>query len=283
MTITDGDISGVKNKIVRGQLLLRQKKEKAQNKLRKRIERKEAENRGETVERGQFFIPSTLREANTLEIGWTRTIENTKEWLGDSETFSDPRTRPAKVEVDSETGDVKVDLGSLSTLFPPSLLPPHDPNSNSPPPLEAKILITTSPGKPPSLYSKDFLDDLQAFLGGKGRADIVPRRSPKFELGKVARWARGRGYGAIAVVGEDHAKPSTSLASPFHDSIDEMYSYVNAIVITQWTDRSFQINRNRSLPKYKSTSPSLPLTPQHDTNRALHDRATPSQLPIPPN
>lgn len=53
MGITDGDISGVRNKIVRGQLLARQKKEKAQNKLKKRIERKEAENRGEVVERGQ--------------------------------------------------------------------------------------------------------------------------------------------------------------------------------------------------------------------------------------
>lgn len=47
-----------------------------------------------------------------------------------------------------------------------------------------------------------------ALLGGKSRADIVPRRSPKFELGKVARWAQGRGYGAIAVVGEDHSQPS---------------------------------------------------------------------------
>lgn len=197
MGITDGDISGVRNKIVRGQLLARQKKEKAQNKLAKRIARKEAENRGETVERG-----------------WTRTIENTKEWLGDDEKYADPRTRPAKVEVDEETGDVRVDLGTLATLFPPSTSD-WDPNSGTLPPLEPKILITTSPGKPPSLLSKDFLTDLQALWGGKGRADIVPRRSPKFELGKVARWARGRGYGAIAVVGEDHSKPSKfTYASP---------------------------------------------------------------------
>lgn len=125
--------------------------------------------------------------------------------MGDDEEFSDPRTRPAKVEVDEATGDVRVDLGSLATLFPASTTT-HDPNL--PLPNEPKILITTSPGKPPSLLSKDFLEDLQALLGGKNRADIVPRRSPKFELGKVARWARGRGYGAIAVVGEDHAKPS---------------------------------------------------------------------------
>ena len=45
-------VSGVRNKIVRGQLLAKQKKEKAQAKLRKRIARKEAEERGEVVERG---------------------------------------------------------------------------------------------------------------------------------------------------------------------------------------------------------------------------------------
>lgn len=54
MPITDGDISGVKNKIVRSQLLQKQKKEKAQAKLKKRIARKEAENRGEEVERGEW-------------------------------------------------------------------------------------------------------------------------------------------------------------------------------------------------------------------------------------
>lgn len=137
--------------------------------------------------------------------GHTRTIENTREWLGDSEEYSDPRTRPAPVSLDSETGDLKVDLGTLSTLFPATevpLLPSGKPAS------EPKVLITTSPGKPPAPFTREFLEELQALLGGTKRADIVPRRSPKFELGKVARWARGRGYGAIAVVGEDHAKPS---------------------------------------------------------------------------
>ena len=69
MAITDGDISGVRNKIVRGQLLQRQKKEKAQNKLRKRIERKEAENRGEVVERGQFFLLSLGQQFFVLVLG----------------------------------------------------------------------------------------------------------------------------------------------------------------------------------------------------------------------
>lgn len=142
--------------------------------------------------------------------GIPRTIENTREWLGDEDgEDADPRTRPAPVTVDDQTGDVNVDMGSLSNLFP--MAPPPQPTPSGFLPPDAKVLITTSPGKPPAPFTKQFLDDLQALLGGKKRADVVPRRSPKFELGRVARWARKRGYGAIMVVGEDHAKPSASL------------------------------------------------------------------------
>lgn len=152
-------------------------------------------------------MASSHGPANSLALfsssGWTRTIENTRQWLGDDDEYADPRTRPAPVEVDPETGDVKVDLGTLANLFPAA-----DPNAPPHVGPEPKMLITTSPGKPPGPLTRDFCNDFQNLMGGKGRADIVPRRSPKFELGKVARWARGRGYGAIAVVGEDHMKPS---------------------------------------------------------------------------
>lgn len=60
-------VSGVRNKIVRGQLLAKQKKEKAQAKLRKRIARKEAENRGEVVERGAP-LSITLRPPQLAEL-----------------------------------------------------------------------------------------------------------------------------------------------------------------------------------------------------------------------
>ncbi|GAA5855109.1 hypothetical protein JCM8547_002384 [Rhodosporidiobolus lusitaniae] len=194
MPLLKQDIRTVRNKVVRSQLLAKAKKEQRQAKLKKRIARKEAEARGETVERG---IP--------------RTIENTKEWLGDDDEYADPRTRPAPVTINEETGDVHVDMGTLSNLFPAA--PAPEPTASGMPPPEPKMLITTSPGKPPAPYTKSFLEDLQALLGGKTRADIVPRRSPKFELGKVARWARKRGYGAIAVVGEDHKKPTSLTVS----------------------------------------------------------------------
>ncbi|GAA5862405.1 hypothetical protein JCM1840_004170 [Sporobolomyces johnsonii] len=195
MPLQSKDISKVRNKVVRGELNRKRKKDLAQAKLKKRIARKEAEARGETVERG---IP--------------RTIENTRQWLGDDDEYADARTRPAPVSVNEETGDVTVDMGTLANLFPVAPEAPEA-STSAPKQAEPKVLITTSPGKPPAPFTKQFLEDLQALLGGKKRADVVPRRSPKFELGKVARWARGRGYGAIAVVGEDHAKPSSLTVS----------------------------------------------------------------------
>ncbi|GAA5970550.1 hypothetical protein JCM3765_000804 [Sporobolomyces pararoseus] len=195
MPLAQKDISKIRNKVVRGELNQKRKKEQKQAKLKKRIARKEAEARGETVERGI-----------------TRTIENTREWLGAEDgEYADPRTRPAPVTVNEQTGDVTVDMGTLSNLFP--MAPPPAEGSSTTPKTEPKVLITTSPGKPPHPFTKTFLDDLQALLGGKKRADVVPRRSPKFEMGRVARWARGRGYGCIMVVGEDHAKPSSLTVS----------------------------------------------------------------------
>ncbi|GAA5877319.1 hypothetical protein JCM16303_006242 [Sporobolomyces ruberrimus] len=195
MPLPGKDISKIRNKIVRGELNQKRKKEQKQAKLKKRIARKEAEARGETVERGI-----------------TRTIENTREWLGDEDgEYADPRTRPAPVTVNEQTGDVTVDMGTLSNLFP--IAPEQPQGSGLVPTTEPKVLITTSPGKPPAPFTKTFLDDLQALLGGKKRADVVPRRSPKFEMGRVARWAKGRGYGSIMVVGEDHAKPSSLTVS----------------------------------------------------------------------
>lgn len=57
MPIQTKDISKIRNKVVRGELNQKRKKEQKQAKLKKRIARKEAEARGETVERGK---PSTL-------------------------------------------------------------------------------------------------------------------------------------------------------------------------------------------------------------------------------
>lgn len=169
--------------------------------------------------------------------------------MGDEDgEYADPRTRPAPVTVNEQTGDVTVDMGTLSNLFPIAPEPSQPLTTTT----EPKVLITTSPGKPPAPFTKTFLDDLQALLGGKKRADVVPRRSPKFEMGRVARWARGRGYGCIMVVGEDHAKPcewaeyfrtiprKTELCRLSHSFLDGFPS-------TLWSYRSLPTHRYNSL------------------------------------
>ena len=50
---TDGSISSVRNKEVRAKLYREEQRQKKKAKLAKRIARKEAEQRGETVERGE--------------------------------------------------------------------------------------------------------------------------------------------------------------------------------------------------------------------------------------
>lgn len=66
MPLKAADISRVRNKVVRGELNQKRKKELKQLKLKKRIARKEAEARGETVERGTAVPMFLARERYTL-------------------------------------------------------------------------------------------------------------------------------------------------------------------------------------------------------------------------
>ena len=67
-----------------------------------------------------------------------------------------------------------------------------------------RILLTTSPA--PCKETYQFCDDLKnVFPGG----DFFKRPKGRgFELGRVARWAAKRAYGAVIIVNEDHKKPS---------------------------------------------------------------------------
>ncbi|OCF36038.1 ribosome production factor 1 [Kwoniella heveanensis BCC8398] len=76
-----------------------------------------------------------------------------------------------------------------------------DPNQVVLPP---KIMITTSPS--PCKLTYQFCDDLKnVFPGG----EFFKRpRGRGFEIGRVARWAGKRGFGALIVVNEDHKTPN---------------------------------------------------------------------------
>ncbi|WWC92398.1 uncharacterized protein L201_007355 [Kwoniella dendrophila CBS 6074] len=75
------------------------------------------------------------------------------------------------------------------------------PDQPMPPP---KILITTSAS--PCKLTYNFCDDLKnVFPGG----EFFKRpRGKGYEIGRVARWAGKRGYGALIVVNEDHKAPN---------------------------------------------------------------------------
>ena len=68
MPLAQKDISKIRNKVVRGELNQKRKKEQKQAKLKKRIARKEAEARGETVERGKPFSLSFNLVASAGEL-----------------------------------------------------------------------------------------------------------------------------------------------------------------------------------------------------------------------
>jgi ribosome production factor 1 len=77
-------------------------------------------------------------------------------------------------------------------------------NSDSDPSVPPKVLITTSPQATRTTY--DFCDELVGIFPG---AEFIRRKKGKgFEIGVIAGWAAGRGYGAMVVVNEDMKKPS---------------------------------------------------------------------------
>lgn len=69
MPIATKDISKIRNKVVRGELNQKRKKEQKQAKLKKRIARKEAEARGEQVERGTPTLSSAFSRSTTTTTG----------------------------------------------------------------------------------------------------------------------------------------------------------------------------------------------------------------------
>jgi ribosome production factor 1 len=79
-------------------------------------------------------------------------------------------------------------------------------SSSADPLTPPKVLITTGPKASRATY--DFCDELVGVLPG---AEFIRRKKGKgFEMGRIAGWAAGRGYGSLCVVNEDMKKPSES-------------------------------------------------------------------------
>jgi ribosome production factor 1 len=99
---------------------------------------------------------------------------------------------PEDADGDGEGADEEAEEESDEQPEPPAhVLPP-------------KILVTTSPSPCKETYA--FCEELKnVFPGG----EFFKRPKGKgFELGRVARWAAKRGFGAMIVVNEDHKAAS---------------------------------------------------------------------------
>ena len=97
-------------------------------------------------------------------------------------------------------------------------------NSTSDPPTSPKVLVTTSSQASKPTY--EFCDELVGVFPG---AEFVRRKKGKgFELGRIAGWAAGRGYGSMIVVNEDHKKPSERTVDGYEGG-----------ALTYWTRRCY--------------------------------------------
>lgn len=189
-------------------------------------------------ERRRNNVPTTIENSKEwVGAGWQA---NGRE-LGRGEVV-DRRTMPVQL-VGGEAADegavvdpasMRLDMAGLEDLFPdeePLQMGPiastsaQDPEAPAQPAEDADedaaadgeatrpkprglVLITTAPH--PCAATLAFADEFASLLGGPSYAQIVPRRTAKFELSKVCKWASKRGYSALVVIGEDHGDPSAS-------------------------------------------------------------------------
>ncbi|KAH9441294.1 hypothetical protein MJO28_015729 [Puccinia striiformis f. sp. tritici] len=228
--------SQIANKVTRSKVSKSLKRDKAQAKITRRVQQKKAE-----------AADPSLREAR-LKANVPRTIERTKEWLGDDE--DDERMVPVKVEYTPQTEEgadgaepglenVHFDMGRLHDLFAPYMneeITPQAPTDQPPnpeegeeshpdqgtsqpaPDVQPRTLITTSPR--PSEFTLAFVHELGGLFGGSRNCDVIPRKTKRFELTRVCRWATERGYGSMVVIGEAHGGRNRS--GPTHMTISRL-------------------------------------------------------------
>lgn len=122
----------------------------------------------------------------------------------EASTSTSPPAAPQPTEMDDENAyDISVD--PFASYFDSAFVQPADENGE---PLPPKVLITTSSKSTKIAF--DFCEELVGVIPG---AEFVRRKKNKgFEIGRIAGWASGRGYGSMLVVNEDRKKCSTSSA-----------------------------------------------------------------------
>lgn len=135
-----------------------------------------------------------------------KTQDNMREF-DPSMLTANPIASTSSATDDDLTATVAHDLIALDTANDPF---EHYFTSQTDPSIPPKVLITTGPAASRTTY--DFCDELVGIFPG---AEFVRRKKGKgFEMGRIAGWAAGRGYGSMMVVNENMKKPSECLTVP---------------------------------------------------------------------
>ncbi|KAI0641903.1 Brix-domain-containing protein [Trametes meyenii] len=190
--------SAIKNKVKREEIARKQKKEKRQEKLQRRLaqakveandplakKKRLAQNVPRTLDNTREFDPSILTANPSVEPeAGPSTLAAQESPSGNGEPEQHPQ--------DESAADIATDpfAAYFSGEFDPSVPP--------------KVLITTSPKATRTTY--DFCDELVGVFPG---AEFIRRKKGKgFEVGRIAGWAANRGYSHLMVVNEDMKKPN---------------------------------------------------------------------------
>ncbi|OSX63959.1 hypothetical protein POSPLADRAFT_1054591 [Postia placenta MAD-698-R-SB12] len=194
--------SSIKNKVKREEVARKQKKQKRQDKLQRRLAQAK-------VEADDPVAKKKRREQNV-----PRTLDNTREFDPSFLTANSASSSSTTAQPEASSSSNVPDHGQAH----PSEHQPQDESAAdlandsfasyfsgvADPTLPPKVLITTSPKATRVTY--DFCDELvNIFPGG----EFIRRKKGKgFEMGRIAGWAAGRGYSHLAVVNEDMKKPN---------------------------------------------------------------------------
>ncbi|KAF8328399.1 Brix-domain-containing protein [Cantharellus anzutake] len=180
----------------RGELYQKQKREKMQEKLKKRIARAKAERNDPEAKKRRLAInvPKTLDNMREHDPSMlqpiSRPLPSTSASTSSAteETPNPPEDLPA---VDEEY-DLDISTDPFTSYFSGEV------NSDTPP----KVLITTSSKATKVTY--EFCEELVSVVPG---AEFIRRKQNQgFEIGRITGWAAGRGYSSLIVVNEDRKK-----------------------------------------------------------------------------
>ncbi|TBU60938.1 Brix-domain-containing protein [Dichomitus squalens] len=188
--------SSIRNKVKREEIARKQKKEKRQGKLQRRLAQAKAEADDPLLKKKRLTqnVPRTLDNTREYDPSMLTANPNAEPEAGPSSLLQEGEEtdQPVVQPEDESAADIAAD--PFAEYFSGALDP------STPP----KVLITTSPKATRLTY--DFCDELVGVFPG---AEFIRRKKGKgFEMGRIAGWAANRDYSHLVVVNEDMKKPN---------------------------------------------------------------------------